>query len=74
MTKFKKNFLRCRRAFDFPHSLGQTLPDRADGRSGHAGFLPIAAGFCRAAEFRDGPGPALKPLWRRLMPDAFGRQ
>jgi hypothetical protein len=55
-------------------AMGQTPPDRADGRSGHVGFLPIATGFCRAAKFRDVPGPAFKPLWRRLMPDAFSRQ
>jgi hypothetical protein len=34
---------------------GQTRPDRADNRSGHVGFLPIATGFCCTAEFRDVP-------------------
>jgi hypothetical protein len=32
--------------------LGQSRPGRADSRSGHVGFHPIATKFCDAAEFR----------------------
>jgi hypothetical protein len=55
MTKFEKNFLRCRRALDFSHSLGQTRLGRADGRSGHVGYPLIAIDFCDAAKFRNVP-------------------
>jgi hypothetical protein len=34
---------------------GAFATGRADSRSGHVGFLPIAIGFCVAAKFRDVP-------------------
>jgi hypothetical protein len=34
---------------------GHSRPGRADSRSGHVGFHPIATEFCVAAEFRDVP-------------------
>jgi hypothetical protein len=32
---------------------GQSQPGRADSRSGHVGFPPIATDFCGAAKYRD---------------------
>jgi hypothetical protein len=51
-TTVEKNILRCRRADEFSHSLGQSRPGRADGKSGHVAFPPIATEFCGAAKFR----------------------
>jgi hypothetical protein len=36
-------------------ALGQSRPGRADGKSGHVGYPPIATESCVAAEFRDVP-------------------
>jgi hypothetical protein len=45
-------------------------------QSGH--FEDAAAGIegisLEVADVREGSGPAFKPLWRQLMPDAFSRQ
>jgi hypothetical protein len=37
--------------------MGQTRLGRADGKSGHVGYPPIATGFFGAATFRDVPEP-----------------
>ena len=47
--------------------MGHSRPGRADGKSGHVRYPPIATGFCGAAKFRNVPIPDLAHGGRRPL-------